>query len=192
MDRWTRLGIEAYRTGNREQAQRFFHYALMERPNDIRTWLWLLEVADNDTEKLRCLNRVLALDPNHILARRVKEEIDANLAIQKKPSARPFGQAQDPTGRPSDQNSAVEIRSTPPFNEELAQQHSRATTASLRTGETAKAANRKRIWILIGIVLGGLVGIILLLMWSLHLFYGLFSDDGDVYEMSAIKIPVVW
>ena len=90
MDRWTRLGIEAYRTGNREQARRFFRYALMESPNDISAWLWLVEVAENDGEKERCLTRVLALDPNHVLARRALEDLEARRAGKNAPFVRPF------------------------------------------------------------------------------------------------------
>ena len=89
MDRWTRLGIEAYRTGNREQAQRFFHFTLMDHPEDIRTWLWLVEAAENDAEKQRCLTRVLALDPNHVFARHALENVDARLAAKNTPPIDP-------------------------------------------------------------------------------------------------------
>jgi hypothetical protein len=172
MDRWTRLGIEAYRTGNREQAQRFFHYALMERPNDIRTWLWLVEVADNDIEKQRGLTRVLALDPNHVLARHALEEVDARLANKNASYVAPFEQDASPNGEGTPRNSAVEIRSTPPFIENLAQKHARARATSLPAKEAQAMASRRRTWIAIGFALVVLVIVLLMLGWSLHLFGG--------------------
>ena len=170
MDRWTRLGIEAYRTGNREQAQRFFHYALAERPNDIRTWLWLVEVVDDDAEKKRCLTQVLALDPNHVLAMRALEDLEARMADKNAAHVSPFESAAAAGTEPVRRNSAVEIRSTPPFIEDLAQHHAKPSPG--KPGETQAFAGRKWNWMVIGLALVGLVGLFLLLAWSLHLFGG--------------------
>ena len=172
MDRWTRLGIEAYRTGNRELAQRFFNFALMEKPNDIRTWLWMVEVADTDAEKQRCLTRVLLLDPNHVLARRALEDVEARFADKNAPHISPFEQAAGQGGEPAQHKSAVEIRSTPPFIEELAQQNVKSTAGLSRPYEAQTPAGRKLTWTVIGFFLVGFVVLLLLLGWSLHLFGG--------------------
>ena len=164
MDRWTRLGIEAYRTGNREQAQRFFNYALMENPNDIRTWLWLVEVSENDTEKQRSLTRVLALDPNHVLARRALEEVDARLSGKNPRHSGPFETGAGPGSEVTRQSSAIEIRSTPPFIENLAQQ-ARTVSPSAQANEAQPAANRMRPWIVIAVILAGLLVVFLLMAW---------------------------
>ena len=168
MDRWTRLGIEAYRTGNREQAQRFFNYALMENPNDIRTWLWLVEVSENDTEKQRSLTRVLALDPNHVLARRALEEVDARLSGKNTRHSGPFETDAVPGGEVTRQSSAIEIRSTPPFIENLAQQV-RTVSPSAQANAAQPAAGRMRPWIVIALILAGLLVVFLLTAWGLHL-----------------------
>lgn len=165
MERWTRLGIEAYRTGNREQAQRFFHYALMEKPNDIRTWLWLVEVADNDAEKQRCLTRVLALDPNHVLARRALDEVEARITTKRSAAVDPFEQAVWEGGIPKQQNSAVEIRSTPPFIEELAQKNAEPISAQRGTAQVDKS--RKRSWGVIALIVVGVLAALLLAAWAI-------------------------
>ncbi len=170
MDRWTRLGIEAYRTGNREQAQRFFRYALVERPNDIRTWLWSVEVADNDAEKKRCLKKVLVLDPNHVLAKHALENIEARLSDKNAQHVDPFKQADSMGSEPVRKNAAIEIRSTPPFIEDLAQQN--ANTLIAGPNDTQALAGRKRNWTVIALTLLGLVVLLLLVAWSLHLFGG--------------------
>ncbi len=168
MDRWTRLGIEAYRTGNREQAQRFFHYALMENPNDIRTWLWLVEVSENDAEKQHSLTRVLALDPSHVLARRALEEVDARLADKNGRRTGPFESDTVPGSEPARQNASIEIRSTPPFIENLAQQ-ARTKSETVLPTQARTVARRVRLWIMIPLVLIGLLVVFLLAGWALHL-----------------------
>lgn len=80
MGRWTRMGIESFRAGNRAQAERFFRYALMEDPNDIRSLLWLVEIATDDEEKKRCLEEVLRIDPRHALAYAALRDVQERLA----------------------------------------------------------------------------------------------------------------
>lgn len=169
MDRWTRLGIEAYRTGNREQARRFFRYALMESPNDISAWLWLVEVAENDGEKERCLTRVLALDPNHVLARRALEDLEARHAGKNMSYVQPFEQEANPSVEPP-LHSSADTRSQPPFIEELAQQDSEAEIKPPLKDEPHAPAGRVQTWIGIALTLGALAALILLLAWLLHLF----------------------
>ena len=172
MDRWTRLGIEAYRTGNREQAERFFRYALVEKPNDIRIWLWLVEVANNDHEKQRGLTRVMALDPSHVLARRALEEVDARLAGKKARQDGLIAQEAGPRDEPLPRNSSIEVRSTPPFIEYLAQKHVRIGATPPRPNEAQTSAGHKRAWAAIGFILVASVVLFLMLGWSLHLFGG--------------------
>jgi Tfp pilus assembly protein PilF len=94
--RLTRLGIEAYRAGSRAQARRFFRQVLMENPEDISTWLWLVEVSETDAEKQRCLERVLKIDPQHIPAQGALAAIKARLQAPSLPHVSPFFQGEDP------------------------------------------------------------------------------------------------
>jgi hypothetical protein len=119
MDRWTRLGIEAYQSGNRAQAQRFFRYALMEKPDDIRTWLWLAEVVETDHEKVRCLEQVLKIDPQHALAITALDIYKTRANRSNLPHVAPFGGDEEPAeGELA--AASVEVRSTPPFMAALA------------------------------------------------------------------------
>lgn len=67
-------------------------------------------------------------------------------------------------------NAAIEIRSTPPFIEDLAQQN--ANTLIAGPNDTQALAGRKRNWTVIALTLLGLVVLLLLVAWSLHLFGG--------------------
>jgi hypothetical protein len=122
MDRWTRLGIEAYRSGNRAQAQRFFRFALMENPDDVRCWLWLVEVVDTQADKKHCLEQVLRIDPSHSLARKALEDLNDLIASGRLPHVSPFGGFGSELAEPEQAliPASIEVRSTPPFMEELA------------------------------------------------------------------------
>jgi hypothetical protein len=120
MNRWTRLGIEAYRAGNRQQAQRFFRFALMEKPDDIRTLLWMVEVADTDTEKERCLERVLQIDPQQSLAKQALVDVKARLESAQLPHVNPFAEDGSEGMQPVSERASIAVRSTPPFMEALA------------------------------------------------------------------------
>lgn len=152
MDRWTRLGIEAYQSGNRDQAQRFFRYALMEKPDDARTWLWLAEVVEPDSDKVRCLEQVLKIDPQHALAQTALDIYKTRANRANLPHVSPFGSELDAAeGEPG--LASVEVGSTPPFMAALAEE-----TPS--QPQKAKPFWRRReIWLTVGMVLVGLVAV---------------------------------
>ena len=129
MNRWTRLGIEAYRAGNREQAQRFFRFALMEKPDDIRTLLWMVEVANTDSEKERCLEQVLEIDPNQTLARQALLDVKSRIQAIQLPHVNPFS-TDDSEGLQPSTPAFIEVRSTPPFMEALAERNTQVDSAT--------------------------------------------------------------
>jgi hypothetical protein len=63
-------GIAALRAGNKAQARQLLARAIQEDPRNEQAWLWLSGTVDNDEERLECLNRVLAIDPNNEMAQR--------------------------------------------------------------------------------------------------------------------------
>ncbi len=71
----TQKGITALKAGNRHLAKQFLQAALAENPNDATAWLWMSGVATTVEEKRECLRRVLAIDPNHALAKRGLEAL---------------------------------------------------------------------------------------------------------------------
>jgi hypothetical protein len=151
MDRWTRLGIEAYRSGNRAQAQRFFRYALMENPDDVRCWLWLVEVVDTDVERIHCLEQVLKIDPNHALARKALEDMSDRIESTRLPHVSPFGGYVSEEESPEPTLSSVEVRSTPPFMAAMAEKE--AHEADTQPDPSRALLRRANTWRVIQFIL---------------------------------------
>lgn len=115
LHRLTRLGIDAYRAGSRSQARRFFRQALMESPEDISTWLWLVEVSETDIEKQRCLERVLKIDPWHSAAQGALAEIQSRLHAPNLPHVSPFFQEEEVNAVSQSAPFLGENQTSPPF-----------------------------------------------------------------------------
>ena len=63
-------GIAALRTGNKAQARQLLAHAIQEDPRNEQAWLWLSGTVESDEERVECLNRALAIDPNNEMAQR--------------------------------------------------------------------------------------------------------------------------
>jgi hypothetical protein len=66
----TREGIKAMRTGDIVRAQGLLCQALQINPTNVDAWLWLSGAVGSDPERRYCLEQVLALNPEHPVARR--------------------------------------------------------------------------------------------------------------------------
>ena len=64
------LGIAAARAKNRAEARMFLEAATLEDPTNEQAFLWLSFVLDEPKLAMRCLERVLELDPDNQQARR--------------------------------------------------------------------------------------------------------------------------
>lgn len=64
-----RAGIAAARAGSKVEARRLLREATETEPGNEHAWLWLAGVAENAEESLICLQRVLAINPEHAQAR---------------------------------------------------------------------------------------------------------------------------
>ena len=62
--------IQAIRTGNPEEGRRLLEEILEVEENNEQVWLWLTAVVDNDEDREVCLENVLALDPNNVIAQK--------------------------------------------------------------------------------------------------------------------------
>ncbi|MCG8348803.1 MAG: Na+/H+ antiporter [Chloroflexales bacterium] len=63
------LGIEAARTGKKDQARSLFQILTAQEPDNIQAWLWLAGLTKDDRNAHQhALERVLALDPNNTVA----------------------------------------------------------------------------------------------------------------------------
>lgn len=58
-------GIVAFKSGKREDARKYLIVAVKENPKDENAWGWLYQVANNDNERIECLKRVTAINPNN-------------------------------------------------------------------------------------------------------------------------------
>lgn len=62
-------GIEAYKAGENEEAEKYFRAALNENPKDEKAWQWLYQVSDNPSMRIACLKRILEINPANEQAR---------------------------------------------------------------------------------------------------------------------------
>jgi DNA helicase-2/ATP-dependent DNA helicase PcrA len=66
----TKQGIQALKSGDRARAHQLLLSAVQHDPNDSLAWLWLSGAVESDAERMECLKRVLAINPDHAAARR--------------------------------------------------------------------------------------------------------------------------
>ncbi len=64
-----REGITAAKGGRRSLARRLLGRAAIMRPGDARPWLWLSATTDDPVERIKLLEKAVALDPNNAAAR---------------------------------------------------------------------------------------------------------------------------
>ena len=62
--------VQAIRQGETEEARQILEALLETEENNEEIWLWLSAVVDNDEDCEICLENVLALDPDNLLAAR--------------------------------------------------------------------------------------------------------------------------
>jgi len=68
--------IDYIKNGNKSQAREMILAELREDPKNLNTWLWALEVADNEKEKRSILGKILSLDPSHTGALQYLKKLD--------------------------------------------------------------------------------------------------------------------
>lgn len=65
--------LRVQKNGNRVGARALLHALAAQQPDEPRVWLALATVAETNAEQRQALERVIALDPQHPLARRAAE-----------------------------------------------------------------------------------------------------------------------
>lgn len=61
-------GIQAAKTGNKDEARKLLQNALRLNPHSENGWLWLASVLKEKKERLLCLQKVLEINPNNEMA----------------------------------------------------------------------------------------------------------------------------
>lgn len=79
-------GIAAFKAGKRDEARRYFISAMRENPQNENVWGWLYQVSNNEKEKLECLNKMLAINPNNAKARDLLNGMQASPLVQSQPA----------------------------------------------------------------------------------------------------------
>ncbi len=58
-------GVTAIKGGDLETGKACLRWVLEREPNNVLAWLWMSRCAPNNEAKLKCFNRVLAIDPSN-------------------------------------------------------------------------------------------------------------------------------
>lgn len=67
--------IQAIRMGDRDQGRQILEEILEEDESDEEVWLWLSSVVDTDEDREICLENVLALNPDNVVAQKGLEAL---------------------------------------------------------------------------------------------------------------------
>lgn len=67
--------IQTIRMGNRDEGRRLLEEILETDENNEEVWLWLSSVVDSDEDREVCLENVLALNPNNVVAQKGLEAL---------------------------------------------------------------------------------------------------------------------
>lgn len=73
----TRLGIEYAQAGQRLEALAHLRRAVLNEPINAEVWLWLAQVSPDIDEYRNCVYQALQLDPYHLTAQRMMQDIQA-------------------------------------------------------------------------------------------------------------------
>ncbi len=78
-------GIIAAKSGQQAQARALFQQVLLADDRNERAWLWMSEVADSPIERIACIERALAINPDNKTTQLALETLKAQLPAQIEP-----------------------------------------------------------------------------------------------------------
>lgn len=59
------LGIDALKAGKRDEARKFLAVAIKGNADNERAWQWMYNAANNDMERIQCLEQILRVNPQN-------------------------------------------------------------------------------------------------------------------------------
>jgi len=80
-------GINAFKSGQKEEARKFFIAAIKENPQNENVWGWMYQVANSDIERVECLKRAIAVNPQNSKAKELLDKLTAPLPLTIPPVA---------------------------------------------------------------------------------------------------------
>jgi len=74
--------VQALRRGEKQTARSLLLEEVRKNPSSLEAWIWAVEVASHDQEKITILRKILTLDPGQKQARRLLNHLIMNTADQ--------------------------------------------------------------------------------------------------------------
>jgi hypothetical protein len=87
-------GINAFKSGQKEEARKFFIAAIKENPQNENVWGWMYQVANSDVERVECLKRAIAINPKNVKAKELLDKLTAPPPLTIPPIATPCAPSQ--------------------------------------------------------------------------------------------------
>ena len=78
MDGLLKQGIEAYQSGNREEAREILEIFVTHNPDNADGWDWFFNVCDTDRERVNCLKQMIRINPRNEKAVQLLEKYAVN------------------------------------------------------------------------------------------------------------------
>ena len=72
--------VDAIRRGDKVTGQRLLAQVLRADPRGETAWLWMSQIVETDAQRLDCMRRILAINPNNATARRGVELLEARMS----------------------------------------------------------------------------------------------------------------
>jgi hypothetical protein len=82
-------GIQALRAGKKRDARRIFGDLVRIEPDNAEAWWYLSGVVDSPEQKVHCLRQVLRLQPQHVEAVRLLNQLEGRVAAVTPPRGHP-------------------------------------------------------------------------------------------------------
>ena len=73
--------IDAIKTGHKQQGQEILKTIIQSEPNNVQAWLWMTMTGLNPEQQVKCLERVLAIEPDNELAKQGLEKLLQQIAL---------------------------------------------------------------------------------------------------------------
>ena len=88
-NRQLKQAISAYKSGEKQKAQKLLAHLVQAQPNNEEAWFWLAACIADPAQRQYCLKRVLKINPNNVQAKRAlkkSEELQASQQAVTQPT----------------------------------------------------------------------------------------------------------
>lgn len=86
MDDLIQQGVNAFKSGDKENARKLLSAAIKQNPDSERAWGWMYNVTNNDKERIACLQQMVRINPKNEKARQILSELTGSDFPLERPS----------------------------------------------------------------------------------------------------------